>query len=70
MVRHTLLTLVGLTGLVVYIINIIRLNRKKDELNNPLYVSTRRREILLWLFIFGAILTNHVIPLWQIIFPS
>lgn len=63
MVRHILLTLVGLTGLVLYSINLIRLNRRKDELNNPLYVSTRRREILLWLFIFGAILTNHVIPL-------
>lgn len=56
MLRHLIPVLIGLSGMIIYIRNLIGLEREKESLDNPLYVSARRREIYLWLVIFFVIM--------------
>lgn len=68
MLRHLIPVLIGLSGMIIYIRNLIGLEREKESLDNPLYVSARRREIYLWLVIFFVIMVDHVGPLVQLLF--
>ena len=68
MLRHLIPVLIGLSGMIIYIRNLIGLEREKETLNNPLYVSARRREIYLWLVIFFVIMVDHIGPLVQLLF--
>lgn len=54
--------------MIIYIRNLIGLEREKESLDNPLYVSARRREIYLWLVIFFVIMVDHIGPLFQLLF--
>lgn len=68
MLRHLIPVLIGLSGMIIYIRNLIGLEREKESLDNPLYVSARRREIYLWLVIFFVIMVDHIGPLFQLLF--
>lgn len=68
MLRHLIPVLIGLSGMIIYIRNLIGLEREKESLDNPLYVSARRREIYLWLVIFFVIMMDHIGPLVQLLF--
>lgn len=68
MLRHLIPVLIGLSGMIIYIRNLIGLEREKESLDNPLYVSARRREIYLWLVIFLVIMVDHIGPLVQLLF--
>lgn len=68
MLRHLIPVLIGLSGMIIYIGNLIGLEREKESLDNPLYVSARRREIYLWLVIFFVIMVDHIGPLVQLLF--
>ena len=68
MLRHLIPVLIGLSGMIIYIRNLIGLEREKETLDNPLYVSARRREIYLWLVIFFVIMVDHIGPLVQLLF--
>ena len=68
MLRHLIPVLIGLSGMIIYIRNLIGLEREKESLDNPLYVSARRREIYLWLVIFFVIMVDHIEPLVQLLF--
>ena len=68
MLRHLIPALIGLSGMIIYIRNLIGLEREKESLDNPLYVSARRREIYLWLVIFFVIMVDHIGPLVQLLF--
>ena len=68
MLRHLIPVLIGLSGMIIYIRNLIGLEREKESLDNPLYVSARRREIYLWLVIFFVIMVDHIGPLVQLLF--
>lgn len=68
MLRHLIPVLIGLSGMIIYIGNLIGLEREKESLENPLYVSARRREIYLWLVIFFVIMVDHIGPLVQLLF--
>lgn len=68
MLRHLIPVLIGLSGMIIYIRNLIGLEREKASLDNPLYVSARRREIYLWLVIFFVIMVDHIGPLVQLLF--
>ena len=68
MLRHLIPVLIGLSGMIIYIRNLVGLEREKELLDNPLYVSARRREIYLWLVIFFVIMVDHVGPLVQLLF--
>lgn len=68
MLRHLIPVLIGLSGMIIYIRNLIGLEREKESLENPLYVSARRREIYLWLVIFFVIMVDHIGPLVQLLF--
>lgn len=68
MLRHLIPVLIGLSGMIIYIRNLIGLEREKELLDNPLYVSARRREIYLWLVIFLVIMVDHIGPLVQLLF--
>ena len=68
MLRHLIPVLIGLSGMIIYIGNLIGLEREKESLDNPLYVSARRREIYLWLVIFLVIMVDHIGPLVQLLF--
>ena len=68
MLRHLIPVLIGLSGMIIYIGNLIGLEREKELLDNPLYVSARRREIYLWLVIFFVIMVDHIGPLFQLLF--
>ena len=68
MLRHLIPVLIGLSGMVIYIRNLIGLEREKETLDNPLFVSARRREIYLWLVIFFVIMVDHIGPLVQLLF--
>ncbi len=41
MLRHLIPVLIGLSGMIIYIRNLIGLEREKESLDNPLYVSAR-----------------------------
>ena len=68
MLRHLSPVLIGLSGMIIYIRNLVGLEREKETLDNPLYVSARRREIYLWLVIFFVIMVDHIGPLVQLLF--
>lgn len=68
MLRHLIPVLIGLSGMIIYIRNLIGLEREKESLDNPLYVSARRREIYLWLVIFFVIMVDHIGSLVQLLF--
>lgn len=68
MLRLLIPVLIGLSGMIIYIRNLIGLEREKESLDNPLYVSARRREIYLWLVIFFVIMVDHIGPLVQLLF--
>lgn len=68
MLRHLIPVLIGLSGMIIYIRNLVGLEREKETLDNPLYVSARRREIYLWLVIFFVIMVDHIGPLFQLLF--
>lgn len=68
MVRHIFLTLVGILGLVIYVYNLVQLERTKNQLDNPMYVKTRRRECGLWIVIFFCIMLDHIEPVFRMIF--
>lgn len=68
MLRHLIPVLIGLSGMIIYIRNLIGLEREKESLDNPFYVSARRREIYLWLVIFFVIMVDHIGPLVQLLF--
>lgn len=68
MLRHLIPVLIGLSGMIIYIRNLIGLEREKESVDNPLYVSARRREIYLWLVIFFVIMVDHIGPLVQLLF--
>ena len=68
MLRHLIPVLIGLSGMIIYIRNLIGLEREKESLDNPLYVAARRREIYLWLVIFFVIMVDHIGPLVQLLF--
>lgn len=68
MLRQLIPVLIGLSGMIIYIRNLIGLEREKESLENPLYVSARRREIYLWLVIFFVIMVDHIGPLVQLLF--
>ena len=68
MLRHLIPVLIGLSGMIIYIRNLIGLEREKESLDNPLYVSAPRREIYLWLVIFFVIMVDHIGPLVQLLF--
>lgn len=68
MLRHLIPVLIGLSGMIIYIRNLVGLEREKESLDNPLYVSARRREIYLWLVIFFVIMVDHIGPLFQLLF--
>lgn len=68
MLRHLIPVLIGLSGMIIYIRNLVGLEREKESLDNPLYVSARRREIYLWLVIFLVIMVDHIGPLVQLLF--
>lgn len=68
MLRHLIPVLIGLSGMIIYIRNLIGPEREKESLDNPLYVSARRREIYLWLVIFFVIMVDHIGPLVQLLF--
>lgn len=68
MLRHLIPVLIGLSGMIIYIRNLFGLEREKESLDNPLYVSARRREIYLWLVIFFVIMVDHIGPLFQLLF--
>ena len=68
MLRHLIPVLIGLSGMIIYIRTLIGLEREKESLDNPLYVSARRREIYLWLVIFFVIMVDHIGPLVQLLF--
>lgn len=68
MLRHLIPVLIRLSGMIIYIRNLIGLEREKASLDNPLYVSARRREIYLWLVIFFVIMVDHIGPLVQLLF--
>ncbi len=68
MLRHLIPVLIGLSGMIIYIRNLVGLEREKETLDNPLYVSARRREIYLWLVIFFVIMVDHIGPLVQLLF--
>lgn len=68
MLRHLIPVLIGLSGMIIYIRNLVGLEREKESLDNPLYVSARRREIYLWLVIFFVIMVDHIGPLVQLLF--
>lgn len=68
MLRHLIPVLIGLSGMIIYIGNLIGLEREKESLDNPLYVSARRRVIYLWLVIFLVIMVDHIGPLVQLLF--
>lgn len=68
MLRHLIPVLIGLSGMIIYIRNLIGLEREKESLDNPLYVSARRREIYLWLVIFFVIMVDHIGPLFLLLF--
>ena len=68
MLRHLIPVLIGLSGMIIYIGNLIGLEREKESLDNPLYVSARRREIYLWLVIFFVIMVDHIGSLVQLLF--
>ncbi len=59
MLRHLIPVLIGLSGMIIYIRNLVGLE---------LYVSARRREIYLWLVIFFVIMVDHIGPLVQLLF--
>ena len=67
MLRHLIPVLIGLSGMIIYIRNLVGLEREKESLDNPLYVSARRREIYLWLVIFFVIMVDHIGPLFQLL---
>ena len=67
MLRHLIPVLIGLSGMIIYIRNLVGLEREKESLDNPLYVSARRREIYLWLVIFFVIMVDHIGPLVQLL---
>lgn len=68
MLRHLIPVLIGLSGMIIYIRNLVGLEREKESLDNPLYVSARRREIYLWLVISLVIMVDHIGPLVQLLF--
>ena len=68
MLRHLIPVLIGLSGMIIYIRNLIGLEREKESLDNPLYVSARRREIYLWLVIFFVIMEDRIGQLVQLLF--
>ena len=68
MLRHLIPVLIGLSGMIIYIRNLVGLEREKETLDNPLYVSARRRAIYLWLVIFFVIMVDHIGPLVQLLF--
>lgn len=68
MLRHLIPVLIGLSGMIIYIRNLVGLEREKETLDNPLYVSARRREIYLWLVIFFVIMVDHIGPLFLLLF--
>lgn len=68
MLRHLIPVLIGLSGMIIYIRSLVGLEREKVSLDNPLYVSARRREIYLWLVIFFVIMVDHIGPLVQLLF--
>ena len=68
MLRHLIPVLIGLSGMIIYIRNLVGLEREKESLDNPLYVSARRREIYLWLVIFFVIMVDHIGTLVQLLF--
>ena len=68
MLRHLIPVLIGLSGMIIYIRNLVGLEREKETLDNLLYVSARRREIYLWLVIFFVIMVDHIGPLVQLLF--
>ena len=68
MLRHLIPVLIGLSGMIIYIRSLVGLEREKESLDNPLYVSARRREIYLWLVIFFVIMVDHIGPLVQLLF--
>ncbi|OFR34274.1 hypothetical protein HMPREF2890_06385 [Porphyromonas sp. HMSC065F10] len=61
---------IGLLGLVLYISNLIELERKKDTYQNPPYVSARRREIYLWIVIFSYLFIDNICPVWGLLFNT
>ena len=56
---------IGLVGLVLYIFNLIELEKKKDK-NRP-YVSARRREIYLWILIFFYLFIDNISPVLSLL---
>lgn len=65
MTYHILLFLVGITGIAGNTYYLVELEKRKKELKNPLYVRTRRRELLLWILIFLSILLDHGAELYE-----
>ncbi|GEM_PF-1788074 len=61
---------IGLLGLVLYISNLIELEKKKDTYQNPPYVSARRREIYLWIVIFSYLFIDNICPVWGLLFNT
>lgn len=53
---------IGLLGLILYISNLIELEKKKDTYQNRPYVSARRREIYLWIAIFFYLFIDNISP--------
>lgn len=58
---------IGLLGLVLYISNLIELEKKKDTYQNPPYVSARRREIYLWIVIFFYLFIDNISPVLSLL---
>lgn len=61
---------IGLLGLVLYISNLIELEKKKDTYQNPPYVAARRREIYLWIVIFFYLFIDNICPVWGLLFNT
>ena len=58
--RHLIPLAIGLVGLILYISNLIELERRKDAYQNRPYVSARRREIYLWIVIFFYLFIDNI----------
>ena len=58
---------IGLVGLVLYISNLIELEKKKDTYQNRPYVSVRRREIYLWIVIFFYLFIDNISPVLSLL---
>lgn len=58
---------IGLVGLVLYISNLIELEKKKDTYQNPPYVAARRREIYLWIVIFSYLFIDNISPVLSLL---